>query len=1071
MLTRDPLVVLLFAVESAGFVAPLETARGNGMASTDAQETYTMPARKDLKKILILGSGPIQIGQAAEFDYSGTQALKALKKEGYTVILVNSNPATIMTDPELADATYIEPLTVEFVRRVIEKERPDALLPTLGGQTALNLAMELHENGTLEELKVELIGAGVTAIRKGEDRELFQAAMHKIGIETCKGKMVHSLEEALEFQKEIGLPAVLRPSFTLGGTGGGIAYTLEEFEEIVKGGLHDSPVHSILVEESILGWKEYELEVMRDNNDTVVIITGIENFDPMGVHTGDSITVAPCQTLSDVEYQDLRDASIKIIREIGVDTGGSNIQFSVNPLDGRVIVIEMNPRVSRSSALASKATGFPIAKIAALLAVGYRLEEIPNDITRVTPAAFEPTIDYVVSKIPRFAFEKFPGTPDMLGTQMRSVGEVMAIGRTFKESIQKALRSVEADVRGGFESMTVAELRAKLYPNFKRIGAVIELLRRGETVDQLFEATRIDTWFLEQLKEITDAEQELLELGPITSWKYEFWREIKRLGFSDIRIGEIVGLSELEVRVLRKAAKATPVYKTVDTCAAEFEAHTPYHYSTYEWEDEVTHTDKPKVVILGSGPNRIGQGVEFDYATVHAVWALQEAGFETIMVNSNPETVSTDYDTADRLYFEPLTFEDVMNIVEHEKPIGVIVQLGGQTPLKLAAGLKAAGAIIIGTSPETIHQAEDRASFNALCERLNIAQPKGLVAATPAEAYLHAEKLGFPLMARPSYVLGGRAMRTVYSTSELKTYLEEVYAEVEGQPSILLDQFLEGALELDVDVLCDGKVAVVAGIMEHIEAAGVHSGDSACILPTVHLSAELAAQVKSISERLALELGVLGLMNVQFAIKNNIPYILEANPRASRTVPYVSKAIGHPLAKYAARIAVGHTLEQIGFLETPVPAMYSVKEVHLPFLKFKGVLPILGPEMKSTGESMGIDADPYLAYYRAQFGVKNKLPSSGKALLLGAGLEEVSSILQGAGFEVALNPILEPAGGHSSALPDLLIDTTGSKLLRTALEMGVSYVSTKEAALWTAKAIARAKGADLGVVSLQEWQA
>jgi carbamoyl-phosphate synthase large subunit len=1026
-----------------------------------------MPARKDLKKILILGSGPIQIGQAAEFDYSGTQALKALKKEGYTVILVNSNPATIMTDPELADATYIEPLTVEFVRRVIEKERPDALLPTLGGQTALNLAMELHENGTLEELKVELIGAGVTAIKKGEDRELFQAAMHKIGIETCKGKMVHSLEEALEFQKEIGLPAVLRPSFTLGGTGGGIAYTLEEFEEIVKGGLHDSPVHSILVEESILGWKEYELEVMRDNNDTVVIITGIENFDPMGVHTGDSITVAPCQTLSDVEYQNLRDASIKIIREIGVDTGGSNIQFSVNPDDGRVIVIEMNPRVSRSSALASKATGFPIAKIAALLAVGYRLEEIPNDITRVTPAAFEPTIDYVVSKIPRFAFEKFPGTPDMLGTQMRSVGEVMAIGRTFKESIQKALRSVEADVRGGFESMTVDELRAKLYPNFKRIGAVIELLRRGETVDQLFEATRIDTWFLEQLKEITEAELELLELGPITTWKYEFWREIKRLGFSDIRIGEIVGLSELEVRALRKAAKATPVYKTVDTCAAEFEAHTPYHYSTYEWEDEVRHTDKPKVVILGSGPNRIGQGVEFDYATVHAVWALQEAGYETIMVNSNPETVSTDYDTADRLYFEPLTFEDVMNIVEHENPIGVIVQLGGQTPLKLAAGLKAAGAIIIGTSPETIHQAEDRASFNALCERLNIAQPKGLVAATPQEAYLHAEKLGFPLMARPSYVLGGRAMRTVYSMAELKTYLEEVYAEVEGQPSILLDQFLEGALELDVDVLCDGKVAVVAGIMEHIEAAGVHSGDSACIIPTVHLSAELAVQVKSISERLALELGVLGLMNVQFAIKNNIPYILEANPRASRTVPYVSKAIGHPLAKYAARIAVGHTLEQIGFLETPVPAMYSVKEVHLPFLKFKGVLPILGPEMKSTGESMGIDADPYLAYYRAQFGVKNKLPSSGKALLLGEGLEEVSSILQGAGFEVTLNPALE-AG---AALPDLLIDTTGSKLLRTALEMGVSYVTTKEAALWTAKAIARAKGVDLGVVSVQEWQA
>ncbi|CAM3798865.1 carbamoyl-phosphate synthase large subunit [Deinococcus saxicola] len=1022
-----------------------------------------MPKRTDLNTILILGSGPIQIGQAAEFDYSGTQALKALKKEGYRVVLVNSNPATIMTDPDLADATYLEPLTPEFVEKVIAKERPDALLPTLGGQTALNLAMQLHERGTLDKYGVELIGAGVEAINKGEDRELFQAAMKKIGIETAKGKMVHSMAEATEYQKELGLPVVIRPSFTLGGTGGGIAHSHEEFLSITEGGLRDSPVNSVLLEESILGWKEYELEVMRDTADTVIIITSIENFDPMGVHTGDSITVAPAQTLSDVEYQRLRDMSLAIIREIGVATGGSNIQFAVNPDDGRVIVIEMNPRVSRSSALASKATGYPIAKIAALLAVGYTLDELPNDITRVTPAAFEPSIDYVVTKIPRFAFEKFPGSSDHLGTQMRSVGEVMAIGRTFKESLQKAMRSVESDVRGVFAAMSPDELRGLLYPNPRRLEAVIELLRRGETPEQLFDATKIDPWFLGQLREIVAAESEILELGPITGWKYEYWREVKRLGFSDARIGEIVGLTELEVRALRKEAKATPVYKTVDTCAAEFEAYTPYHYSTYEWEDEVTPTDRPKVVILGSGPNRIGQGVEFDYATVHAVWALQDAGYETIMINSNPETVSTDYDTADRLYFEPLTFEDVMNIVDHEKPVGVIVQLGGQTPLKLARRLEAAGAPIIGTSPDAIDEAEDRASFNALCERLGLSQPRGLVAQTPGEAQALAEQLGFPLMARPSYVLGGRAMRTVRSMGELTTYLDEVYAAVEGQPSILLDQFLEGALELDVDTLCDGERAVVAGIMEHVEAAGIHSGDSACVLPPVSLSAELIARVKADTERLALALGVRGLMNVQWAVKDDVAYILEANPRASRTVPFVSKAVNHPLAKSAARIAVGHTLEQIGLLETPVPAMYSVKEVHLPFLKFAGVLPILGPEMKSTGESMGIDADPYLAFYRAQLGAKNNLPLGGTALLLGDGLDDVAATLEGAGLRV----IREQDGDK---LPDLLIDVTESRLLRTALERGVPIVSTREAAEWTAKAIAGAVGVgELGVRSLQEW--
>ncbi|SEI91220.1 carbamoyl-phosphate synthase large subunit [Deinococcus reticulitermitis] len=1021
-----------------------------------------MPKRTDLQTILILGSGPIQIGQAAEFDYSGTQALKALKKEGYRVVLVNSNPATIMTDPDLADATYLEPLTPEFVRKVIEKERPDALLPTLGGQTALNLAMELNANGTLEQFGVELIGANAEAIHKGEDREAFQAAMKKIGVETARGKMVHSMEEAVEYQGEIGLPIVIRPSFTLGGTGGGIAHTYEDFLTITEGGLRDSPVNSVLLEESILGWKEYELEVMRDHADTVVIITSIENFDPMGVHTGDSITVAPAQTLSDVEYQRLRDQSLAIIREIGVDTGGSNIQFAVDPQNGRVIVIEMNPRVSRSSALASKATGFPIAKIAALLAVGYHLDELPNDITRSTPASFEPSIDYVVTKIPRFAFEKFPGTPDALGTQMRSVGEVMAIGRTFKESVQKALRSVESDVRGVFAAMSDDELRGLLYGNPRRLEAVLELLRRGEGTPAIHDATKIDPWFLSQLQEIVDAEKEILHLGPIGEWKYEIWREVKRLGFSDARLGELVGLGELEVRELRKAAKATPVYKTVDTCAAEFEAYTPYHYSTYEWEDEVTPTDKPKVVILGSGPNRIGQGVEFDYATVHAVWALQEAGYETIMVNSNPETVSTDYDTADRLYFEPLTFEDVMNIVEHEKPVGVIVQLGGQTPLKLARKLADAGAPIIGTSPETIHEAEDRASFNALCERLGLPQPRGKVAETPAQARELAAELGFPLMARPSYVLGGRAMRTVRSMDELTTYLDEVYAAVEGQPSILLDQFLEGALELDVDTLCDGERAVVAGIMEHVEAAGVHSGDSACVLPPVNLSAELTQRVKADTERLALALGVKGLMNVQWAVKDGVAYILEANPRASRTVPFVSKAVNHPLAKSAARIAAGQTLEQIGLLETPTPRMYSVKEVHLPFLKFKDVSPVLGPEMKSTGESMGIDSDPYLAFYRAQLGAKNYLPLEGTALLIGDGLDDVAGMLQGAGLKV----IREQNGDQ---LPDLLIDVTGSALLRTALERGVPIVSTREGAEWTAQAIKAAVGTELGVKGLQEW--
>ncbi len=820
-----------------------------------------MPRRNDIKKILILGSGPIVIGQAAEFDYSGTQACKALRTAGFEVVLINSNPATIMTDPEVADKTYIEPLTVEFVEKVLVLEKPDAILPTLGGQTALNLAKALHEQGLLEKHGVKLIGANYNAIQKGEDRKLFQEAMTKIGIKTPKGKMVTTFEEAAEFVTTIGLPAVIRPSFTLGGTGGGIAYTAAEFEEIVKQGLHDSPVHSVLIEQSVLGWKEYELEVMRDTNDTVVIICSIENFDPMGVHTGDSITVAPAQTLSDKEYQQLRDYSIAIIREIGVETGGSNIQFAVNPKNGDVIVIEMNPRVSRSSALASKATGYPIAKIAALLAVGYHLDELPNDITKETKAAFEPSIDYVVTKIPRFAFEKFPDTPDMLGTQMRSVGEVMAIGRTFKESLQKAMRSLESDVRTETKNMNLAQLEGKLYANPRRLGALLELLRRGRSIHFLHEKTSIDPWFLSQLKEIIDIEKEIMASKPAT-WNWEMWREIKRIGFSDVDLSKLTTVPLDQIRSLRIEHHAAPVYKTVDTCAAEFEAYTPYHYSTYEWEDEVRASGKDKVIILGSGPNRIGQGVEFDYATVHAVWALKDAGYETIMVNSNPETVSTDYDTADRLYFEPLTFEDVLNIVDHEKPKGVIVQLGGQTPLKLAKALTDAGVPIWGTSAKAIHYAEDRESFHQLCERLGIPQPAGGVAEKPAEAIKLAKDLGYPLMVRPSYVLGGRAMQIVKSEAELETYLRDVYSDLPGEPSILVDKYIAGAQEVDVDAISDGETTVVAGIMEHIEAAGIHSGDSACIIPPVNLSEEIQKTISDYSIRLVKAIGVLGLINI-----------------------------------------------------------------------------------------------------------------------------------------------------------------------------------------------------------------
>jgi carbamoyl-phosphate synthase large subunit len=1022
-----------------------------------------MPRRTDVHKILILGSGPIVIGQAAEFDYSGTQACKALRAAGFEVVLINSNPATIMTDPQVADRTYLEPLTAAVAEKVIAAEKPDALLPTLGGQTALNLAKALYEQGTLERYGVKLIGANYQAILKGEDRQLFQEAMHKIGLKTPKGRLVASLDEALAFVAEIGYPAIIRPSFTLGGTGGGIALSEAELRQVVAQGLRASPVHTVLLEQSVLGWKEYELEVMRDSNDTVVIICAIENFDPMGVHTGDSITVAPAQTLSDKEYQHLRDCAIAIIREIGVDTGGSNIQFAVNPKNGEVMVIEMNPRVSRSSALASKATGYPIAKIAALLAVGYHLDELPNDITKETKAAFEPSIDYVVTKIPRFAFEKFPGAADALGTQMRSVGEVMAIGRTFKESLLKALRSLELDVRGEASHLNLAQLEARLYPNPRRLVAILELLRRGKSVAYLFEKTQIDPWFLHQLKEIVDSEQEIKVLPEIAGWNWELWREVKRIGFSDADIAQLKGVTPGEVRRLRLQRGGAPVFKTVDTCAAEFEAYTPYHYSTYEWEDEVAPSSRPKVVILGSGPNRIGQGVEFDYATVHAVWALKGAGYETIMVNSNPETVSTDYDTADRLYFEPLTFEDVLNIVEHERPVGVIVQLGGQTPLKLARPLSEAGVPIWGTSAEAIHAAEDRERFHALCHELGIPQPAGAVAEKPAEALRLATKLGYPLMVRPSYVLGGRAMQIVTSEAELAHYLAEVYAELPGEPSILLDAFIEGATEVDVDALSDGEITVVAGIMEHIEGAGIHSGDSACITPPVSLSQAVQKTLIDYTRRLSAAIGVKGLINIQYLIRDEEVLVIEANPRASRTVPYLSKAVGHPIAKYAALIAAGRKLSELGFTETPRPPFYSVKEVVIPFLKFQGVSPILGPEMRSTGESMGIDPDPYLAYYKALLGAGLALPDAGTALLIGNGLGEIQSGLEALGWTV----IWRADAPREPVAYQLLIDTAHTGELRRALEQGTPYFTTLEAARWLVRALAAAQRLPFKVRAVQ----
>jgi carbamoyl-phosphate synthase large subunit len=966
-----------------------------------------LPKREDIKSILIIGSGPIIIGQACEFDYSGTQSCKALRDEGYKVILVNSNPATIMTDPETADVTYIEPLTVEILELIIEKERPDAILPTMGGQTALNLAVKLAERGVLEKYQVELIGARLPAIKKAEDRELFKLAMSKIGLDLPRSAAVTSMKEGLEAIEHIGFPAILRPAFTLGGTGGGIAYNIEEYTELLDKGLKLSPVSQILVEESALGWKEYELEVMRDTKDNVVVICSIENFDPMGIHTGDSITVAPAQTLTDKEYQRMRDASIAIIREIGVDTGGSNIQFAVNPENGRMIVIEMNPRVSRSSALASKATGFPIAKIAAKLAIGLTLDEIKNDITRETPASFEPAIDYVVTKFPRFAFEKFPEADPVLTTQMKSVGEAMSIGRTFKESLQKALRSLETGSYG-FEEVEndPDRLKTKLkIPGAERIWYIAQAMRTGMEIGDIHEQTQIDPWFLNNMKQIIDMEETVRKakgrLHPLQAGKspevIEMLRRAKEFGFSDRRLAQLLDSTEGAVRKLRNEYNLRPVYKMVDTCAAEFAAFTPYLYSTYErpfyrlegsppgkaagmTECEANPTDRQKVIILGSGPNRIGQGVEFDYCCVHAVFALRELGYETIMVNCNPETVSTDYDTSDRLYFEPLTIEDTLNIIEKENPLGVIVQVGGQTPLKLAVPLEREGIRILGTSPDSIDRAEDRKRFKELLHKLQLRQPESDTAMSVDEAVRAAQKIGYPVMVRPSYVLGGRAMEIVYDEESIRNYMERAIKTSPKHP-ILVDKYLDDAIEVDVDALSDGRDVIIGGVMEHIEEAGIHSGDSACSLPPYSLSEDIIAEIKRQTKALALELGVVGLMNIQFAVKRDEIYILEVNPRASRTVPFVSKATGVPLAKLAAKVMIGKTLRELGFTEERPMAHVAVKEAVFPFDKFSGVDSILGPEMKSTGEVMGIDEDFGRAFAKAQTSAGNVLPPAGKIVI------------------------------------------------------------------------------------------
>ena len=946
-----------------------------------------MPKRTDIQSILILGAGPIVIGQACEFDYSGAQACKALREEGYRVILVNSNPATIMTDPAMADATYIEPIQWKTVAKIIEKERPDALLPTMGGQTALNCALDLEREGVLETFGVEMIGANADTIDKAEDRDRFDKAMKSIGLECPRAAIAHSMEEALQVQAQLGFPCIIRPSFTMGGTGGGIAYNKEEFIEICERGLDLSPTNELLIDESLIGWKEYEMEVVRDKNDNCIIVCSIENFDAMGVHTGDSITVAPAQTLTDKEYQYMRDASLAVLREIGVETGGSNVQFGQSPVDGRVVVIEMNPRVSRSSALASKATGFPIAKVAAKLAVGYTLDELQNDITGgATPASFEPAIDYVVTKIPRFTFEKFPQANDRLTTQMKSVGEVMAIGRTQQESLQKALRGLEVGA-SGFDpviDLDSEDARAEIVHEMKQPGAeriwyLGDAFRMGMTVEELYELSGIDPWFLVQVEDIIRDEQRIAQMALSELDKDQLFR-LKRKGFSDTRLATLLGVSESQVRKHRHKLDIRPVFKRVDTCAAEFATDTAYMYSTYEEECEANPSEREKIMVIGGGPNRIGQGIEFDYCCVHAALAAREDGYETIMVNCNPETVSTDYDTSDRLYFEPITLEDVLEIVNVEQPKGVIVQYGGQTPLKLALALEQAGVPIIGTSPEAIDRAEDREQFQQMLKRLGLKQPENATVRSLEEAVIEADKLSYPLVVRPSYVLGGRAMEIVYNENELRQYMNSA-VQVSHDAPVLLDRFLNAAVEVDIDAVSDGETVVIGAIMQHIEQAGVHSGDSACSLPPYSLPEQLQDEMREMVRKMALELGVIGLMNTQLAYQDGEIYVIEVNPRASRTVPFVSKCIGVSLAKIGAQVMAGKTLKELGFTEEIVPTLYNVKEAVFPFNKFQGVDPILSPEMKSTGEVMGVGETFGEAFMKAQMGAGEKMPSKGKAFI------------------------------------------------------------------------------------------
>jgi carbamoyl-phosphate synthase large subunit len=1066
-----------------------------------------MPRRTDLKRILIIGSGPIVIGQACEFDYSGTQACKALRSEGFEVVLVNSNPATIMTDPETADRTYVEPLTREYLELIIEKERPDALLPTVGGQTALNLSMELSETGVLDKYGVQMIGASPKAIRLAEDRLLFKEAMREIGLETPQSGIATSMQEAMEIAERIGYPLILRPSFTLGGTGGGIAYNTEEFEEGVTKGLMLSPVHSILIEESVIGWKEYELEVMRDLADNVVIICSIENLDPMGIHTGDSITVAPAQTLTDKEYQRMRDAAIAVIRKVGVDTGGSNIQFAIDPTNGRMVLIEMNPRVSRSSALASKATGFPIAKIAAKLAIGYTLDEIPNDITRKTPACFEPSIDYVVAKIPKWAFEKFPGSDPTLGTQMKSVGEIMAIGRTFKEALFKGLRSLEAVKPLRITYMADDELRRFLsVASQDRLRYVIHALQIGWSIQEVKHITNIDPWFLNQIRDFAMMQNRMSAMDSFEDVPREMLYDAKRMGFSDRRIAHTFKISEDIIRRRRKKLGMVPVFKRVDTCAAEFESYTPYLYSTYESEDESDTTSRRKIMILGSGPNRIGQGIEFDYCCCHAAFALKDLGFETIMVNCNPETVSTDYDTSDRLYFEPLTLEDVLSVVDNERPDGVIVQFGGQTPLNLAIPLKEAGVPIIGTDPENIDLAEDRKRFGALLRELGIPQPENGTATSIPEARSEAKRIGYPVLVRPSYVLGGRAMVICYDEATLVRYMREA-VDVSSHRPVLIDRFLEDAFEFDVDALADaaGDV-VIAGIMEHIEQAGIHSGDSSCVLPAWLIEPEHLETIRRHTRSLAGALHVIGLMNIQFAMMGGVVYVLEVNPRASRTVPYVSKATGVPLAKIAAQVMVGKTLRDFQLPDELTVQNYFVKSPVFPFAKFPGVDTILGPEMKSTGEVMGSSDNFGLAFAKAQLSAGVRLPVEGAAFIsvndhdkpavvkVARGLQEIgfrilatrgtAEVLQNAGIEtMTVNKVNEGrpnvADLIKSGKVQMVINTPlgresyyDEKQIRSAaLYYSIPCITTLSAAAACLEGIRALQRHKISVKTLQEYHA